>query len=106
VVLARTVEAVDPEERFFELEVEEQAPRPSRLSALALVTWRLMRKYAHDAYESCRSGSVRRAASRARGGAERAARWGSAGAARRGGRVGAGGGVGRSSPGALHRLWR
>jgi len=111
VVLARAVQAVDPEARLFELEVEERPPRPSRLEplargaawlvprlhALALATWHLMRKYAHDAYQSCRSGRVREAARRARGGAERAAGWGSARAAR---------GVRRMSHGSLHRLWR
>jgi hypothetical protein len=55
VVLARTVETVDPEARLFELEVEERVPQPSRIAtfvhrlaqrmhALALATWRLMRK--------------------------------------------------------------
>src|SRR5258708_5743474 len=72
VVLARTIEAVAPEARLFELEADERAPRPARLEpfvragvwawprvcALALALGRLMRKYAHDAYESCRSGSV------------------------------------------------
>ena len=66
VVLAQAVEAVDPEARLFELEVHEKAPRPSRLEplaragawlwprllAVALATWRLMRRYAHDAYQS------------------------------------------------------
>jgi len=86
VVLARTVEAVDPEARVFELEVKARSPQPSRLArfirwsaprvhALALATWRLMRKYGHDAYESCRTGRVREAARGARGGAERAASW-------------------------------
>jgi hypothetical protein len=108
VVLARTVEAVDPEARVFELEVKERSPQPSRLArfvrwsaprvhALALATWRLMRKYGHDAYESCRTGRVREAARGARGGAERAASWGSARASR---------GVRRMSHGSLHRLWR
>ena len=35
VVLARAVEAVDPEARLFELEVEETCARPSRLASLA-----------------------------------------------------------------------
>src|SRR6185312_13671067 len=97
VVLARAVEAVDPEARLFELEVEEHAQRPSRLRPLALAAWRLVRKYAHDAYQSCRSGRVREAARRARGGVERAASWGSARASR---------GVRRVSHGSLHRIWR
>lgn len=111
VVLARRVEAVDPEARLFELEVEERAPRPSRteplaraaawlaprVRALALAVGRLVRNSAHDAYQSCRSGRVRKAARSARGGAERAASWGSARASRR---------VRRVSHGSLHRLWR
>jgi hypothetical protein len=108
VVLAGAVEAVDPEARLFELEVEEHVPQPSRLAALArwlaprlravaLSTWRLMRNSAHDAYESCRSGRVREAARGARSGAQRAASWGSARAAR---------GVRRMSHGSLHRIWR